>query len=260
MNVVSVRRKVLTRYHTKSGASVYLLIMCSLFLLCNCNNPGTLSMAEQGEPQCGFFPMGAKCTPEYLNLWKDNRALGERLDSAMAENRDLGGSITNVQDQLASCTSNYEKLNQTFSSINGELSRLKNPYTFTQRDAYVGVGGAALGAMGLWVCQKMLGTKNVKPENDPKTASGQSAGDRHGSDQHVVSRQEFEALHEKATATSMLLNKYSGSLTDTTIKLSQAIGTGMEKLNTRIYEVEGSVGDLRTEVRSVVEEVRSTKE
>ena len=156
---VAFVHKISTRYPTKGGASTFFLVMCSLFLLCNCNTPGTLSMEEQDDPRCGFFPMGAKCTPEYLSLWKDNRALGERLSSTMAKNEDLASSITGVEAQLTSCTGNYEALGNAFKESKSELSRLKNPYTFTQKDAYVGAGGAVLGTMGLWMCQKMLGTK-----------------------------------------------------------------------------------------------------
>ena len=156
---ISFVNRVSTRYRVKSGERAYFLIVCILFLLCNCSNTGTLSMAEQDELQCGFFRSRAKCTPEYLSLWKDHGVLSERLNSTMAKNEELESTITGVKAQLASCTGNYEALGNAFENTKRDLAQLKNPYTFTQRDAYVGAGSAVVGATGLWMCQKILGTK-----------------------------------------------------------------------------------------------------
>ncbi len=181
MNVTSVR-KISAQYHTKSGASAYLSIVCGLFLLCNCGNSSQLAMKEP--PKCNIFNVGKGfgCVPtadymdNHLELNSEVVSKSEELKYARSVLTTCQEHNKDITAELASCTGDYEKLNQTFNNlnqtfnnVNGELSQLKNPYrpTFTQRDAYVGAGGAALGVAGLWVCQKMLGATK-KPEETIK--------------------------------------------------------------------------------------------
>lgn len=240
---------MLTFREMNKRMNIYFIAIWGIFLLCNCNASTELAVAEQEEPKCGFFPVGAKCTPEYQTLWGEHLREQTELQNCTSRIQQLEVASNEIKTNL---TDYVAKLNH----YTNEWPRFSNPdRPFTQRDVYVGASGMALGVMGLWIGQKVVGRKKEDPEiTRLKNELAQEKANNSSSNQSAG--QVTENNQDQSQRVDQRLNALEGNLGKAMKQLGE-VAEVTEILNTEVQTVNDEMKSVKTDLESVKTDVKS---
>jgi hypothetical protein len=138
-------------------------VIWGTLLLFSCSNPSRLAITEQNRLNCRHtieVPVNmesVRCTRPFLDLQNTCEGLQQTCTS---ESEQLQKKLKHYEKLQQNCTSDIEQLQNNLTHYTEGFPRFNDPNRpMTQRDSYNLTAGVAIGVMGLWMCQKMLGSK-----------------------------------------------------------------------------------------------------